>query len=336
MAKKKHKKKEVEKRRARTKSKKQKKYKLKVFETANPDNVTYIERPSFSDIEAPEGFRPISASQAMMEYAKPLMDRREHQDNDDLNVSMNLSMLIWNYSIQLEGGKEDKKVKKKILGVIKSLYYMSDAEAVEFLEYMIKRKEHLLPKEIQPKYAMTMFIRKEQTYKIAKFDYRKLDLSKSPIITNEKASEIVSLINRMDRFILEESEYEEWEDHYFEMERKCSEGFSNWLISKGYEEYSNDFSMYTEVFINCLYRYGHNDVVTLKSANEDLLEEFFFDHLLRKFLTEPTEYTAVPAAIKSFYQFLQEIGYIKDHTMIKNLIDNIEPQFLKLLRKNFG
>jgi hypothetical protein len=53
-------------------------------------------------------------------------------------------------------------------------------------------------------------------------------------------------------------------------------------------------------------------------------------------MTEPTAYVNWPPALRFFYCYLQEIGYIDRSLEAKNAIRRIEPGFYDLLRKEFS
>lgn len=326
----------IAKRRAQSQLKRKKKKKLRLIKNTSGNNVPYMERPSFSDMEAPDGFRPVSISQAMMEYAKPVMEKGENQGIEDMNLAMNAGMLLWNYTISLEDGYEDRKMKKEIIRLLAKEFDMSKSQSRLFLEQMIERKEHLFPKDIQPKHAMTMFIRKELTHLITGFNYSKIDFSSSPIPPDREDRDMVESIQRMDQCIAGGADYNKWEGHYFQMEEKCALRFELWLKEKGHEEYCENFPFYTETYLNFVYRYNQDDLTTLKSIVPEYLEEFFADYLLRKVIIEPYEYTLFPPAMKLLYKFLSEKGYMDDHTAITEIIDQIEPSFVRILRKRFG
>ncbi|MBC8178593.1 MAG: hypothetical protein H8E19_14400 [Deltaproteobacteria bacterium] len=336
MGSKKKKKVKISKRRAQSQLKKKKKQKRRLIKNSPDNRVSYMERPSFSDMEPPDGFRPVSISQAMMEYAKPVMEMGENQGIEDMNLAMQAGMLLWNYSISLEDGHADKKMKKEIIRLLAKEFDMSRSDAGLFLEQMIERKEHLFPKDIQPKHAMTMFVRREMTHLITGFNYNKIDFSSSPIPPDREDRDMVESVQRMDQYIAGGSDYDTWEDHYFEMEEKCGNRFELWLKEKGHEEYCENFPFYTETYLNFVYRYNHDDLTTLKSITPEYLEEFFADYVLRKVIIEPYEYTLFPPAMKLLYKFLSEKGYMDDHTAITEIIDQIGPSFIRILRKRFG
>ena len=80
----------------------------------------------------------------------------------------------------------------------------------------------------------------------------------------------------------------------------------------------------------------HSDNINLKTVSSIYIEEFFIDHLLRKVLVEPHEYTEWPPALKLFYNFLYEIGYLERLEKIIKLLDGIEPNFIGVLRKRYS
>ena len=326
-------------RKAKRKAKQNKQNRLKAVkpqkQSKPPRNIQFLERVSFSEMEAPDGFRPISISQAMMEYAKPLMELAERGDIDDEKV-FQIASALWNYTILLGDGKKDEDMRINIYRLIECTYGMSGEESSGLIEKMIQRKNHLFPPDIQPEYPMTLFIRKEVSHLIAEFDYSKIDLSGETIPPDKKDRELIKSITRMDQYIIDGADYDEWEDHYFSMEEECADRFHKWLNDKGLSEYSEDFPYWTETYLNFVYNYMHDDIVLLKKVSSRYIEEFFADYVLRKIMVEPYEYAQFIPAIKLFYTFLQEKGYLDDPKPIVELIDAFEPHFIEILRKRFG
>ncbi|MFO7889239.1 MAG: hypothetical protein R6V04_02755 [bacterium] len=325
--KKKKKKKAVAKKRAQAKVKKKKKAKS----TNSISNVQYIERPAISEIEAPSGFRAVSASQGMIEFAQPVMDFVERGVVKDPNDAFQLVIPIWNYSLS-QNNCDIKPSKTNIIKQIRNTLKLNDKESAEFFDMMIQRKEYLFPDNIQPDNPMTMFIRQEEHNVISKFNYDSLNLSEEPYLPDKEDEKLIQLFNQLDNYISEGVEYDEWEDHYFSMEEKCKKCYKKWLIFKGVEEYSKDFPFYIEIYLNFIYRYMHKDDINLKTVLPVYIEEFFVDHILRKVIIEPQEYIMWPPALKLFYNFLYEIGYLNRPEKIIKLVDGIEPQFINILR----
>jgi hypothetical protein len=328
---KKKKKKVIAKRRAQVKVKKQKKAKSH----SSTPNVQYIERPAISEIDAPAGFRAVSMSQGMIEYAKPIMDFVEKGVVKDPNDALKLAMPLWNYNLS-QRHRDFKFNKKDIIKQIGKTLKLNAQESTEFFEMMIQRKEYLFPDEIQPDNPMTMFVRQEEHYLISEFDYDSLNMSEEPYLPDKEDEKLIQLINQMDNYIAEGVEYDEWEDHYFSMEEKCKERFEKWLMFKGVKEYSEDFPVHVETYLNFVYRYMHEDDIYLKTVLPIYIEEFFVDYVLRKVMVEPHEYVKWLPALKLFYIFLYETGYLRSPEKIIKLLDEIEPHFIEILRDRYS
>jgi len=336
MGKKKKNKKTIAKRNAKSKMKKQRKRELRLVKSSIRADTNYEFGPSFDTVETPEGFRSVSMSQALIEYAQPVMDMIQGNNIEDTNRYLQIATLIWNYSIPLDDGKDDKDERKEIVGVIKDTLQMNGNESIVFLQKMINRKEYLFPADIQPTHSRNMFLRKDVRHLIPEFNYDKLIISETPIISDPKDEELIDSIKLMDRYITDRSDYGEWEKHYFRMEEQCNNGFKKWLTDKGLDEFSEDFPFCAETYLNFIYRYEHHEIITLGSVTLTYFEEFFSDHLLRKVHGEPHEFVNWPPAIKAFYIFLSEKGYLHNSEPIILLIDQIEPYFIEILKKEFS
>lgn len=301
-----------------------------------PEIQQLISRPSFADMEAPDGYIPISITQAIMEYAKPLIALSESDDIKDQNNILQIVQALWNYTIMLEDGKNNDGMKSSILNSIKSTYSMKSKETNDFLNNMIERKKYLFPPEIQIKPSMTMFMKQDVSNLITEFNYNKLHLPGGLIPPNTKDKALVKAIIKMDKFMLDEADYDDWEDHYFPMEKECVDRFHSWLNDKGLTEYSENFPYWVQTYLNFIYNYMHDDIVLLKDVPSIYIEEFFADYVLRKIMVEPHEYIQFIPAIKTFYIFLQEKEYIDEPEPMKSLLDSFEPIFIEILRKRFG
>ena len=102
------KKKNISKRRAKAREKTKRKRNLRLIKSRAATEPETILRPGLPHMGAPEGFRSISMSQAIMEYAKPLFEFAKDEKNE-FNDILQVAMLIWNYAISVEEGKGDKR-----------------------------------------------------------------------------------------------------------------------------------------------------------------------------------------------------------------------------------
>ena len=336
MGKKKKKKKSKGKRREKSR---QKKRPLKLVESKQKSDITSLFRPSQSDMGVPDGFRSVSIGEALIEYGKPLTELEINNDVQDIDeVVLQITSELWNYNISLEDGINDEKTKNDIIRQLSSTFVMEEEQPFDFFNKMIDRKNYLFPPEIQPKSPMTMtlFMRKEVQHLITEFNYNKLKFSDKAIQPDEKDKDMIKMINKMDDFISNNADYDEWEDHYFSMEKECTDGYAKWLNEKGLIKDSSYFAFFVENFLNFIYRYDHDDIAILKSVSFFHLEEFFTDYVLRKIMVEPNKYVYCPPALKLFFTFLYEKGYFNNPDQVIEMIDKVEPYFIKILRDRYS
>jgi hypothetical protein len=337
MSKKKKDKKSTAKRVAKAQNRKRQKRKLRLIKTNSIPEHKPVVHPPMAQVDAPPGFRSVSMSQAVMEYSKSNFNINKSDSTEDMNLELQLTSLVWNYGSAAESGDANEKMAKEILNMIQSIRHVGKDEAQDLLDRFVAKRNKMFPPEIQVKGSPVMFMRKEIPHLIAPFNYKELDFSEKtfPPDSNDKAF-IESLVT-MDSYIQSGKDYSDWENEYFLMEKKCRESFSNWLQKKGSTgKLAQDFPFLAEIFLNFVYRYIHDDIIVLKSIQPEYLEEFLFDHVLRKVIMEPHEHVDWPPALKLFYNFLYEKKYLEDIAYIIDIIDNLEPRFIGILRNRFS
>jgi len=329
----KKKKRDISKRRAKKREKTKRKRNLQLAKSRAAMEPKTILRPGLPHMGAPEGFRSISMSQAIMEYAKPLFEFAKDEKNDTLQIGM----LIWNYAISVEEGKEDKKIENKILKSLASAYSLKKEEATALLTKMTDRYAYLFPKDKQPEPGTPfMFIRKEVYALIKPFDYKRLTLSNEIFPADQEDVDLIKKIEKLDGYIENSADYSSYEDLLFSLHDECKERFEKWLTAKGLKEDIQDFSFCLQTYLDFIYAYMHDDTVVLKSVPDIYFFEFFEDFLLRKMMVEPMEYVYWPPALKLFYRFLHEKGYLDNQEDMTRKIDKLEPYFIEVLRKQFS
>jgi len=327
---------EIAKRRSKAREKIKNKRTLRLVKSRPKPKPQIIHRPGLPYMGAPEGFRSISMSQAIMEYAKPLMKYVEDDENG-LNVAMQISTVLWNYSISVKDGNEDKKLEKKTLKALGVTFGLDKSKAHVLFTKMIERYSYLFPQDIQPEPGLPfMFIRKEVRHLIKPFDYKKSVLSNEIIPPDQKDRDVIGKIERLDRNIYDRTEYGKYEDLFIALKDECQDLFEKWLIAKGLKGNVQVFSFCLHTYFDFIYGYMHEDTVVLKSVPDIYFVEFFEDFLLRKMMAEPNEYVYWPPALKLLYEFLHEKGYLNNHKEIIKKIDKIEAYFIEVLKKQFS
>jgi hypothetical protein len=288
--------------------------------------------PFDGEPEAPKGFRPVSTTQAMMEYAAPIMAYVEDGTVADPNDAFQVGLLLWNYTLP-EVPVTMRQSRRAIVAQIETTLHMDREEAETFCDEMIERKAYLFPDEIQPDgIPMTMFMRKEVEYLITPFAESQLNLSDEIIPPTDDDDTFVKALEELDARIDFGEDYGDWESDFFEMKDLCCDRYYHWLQAKGVPEaFCDQFSTCIEPYLNFIYQYDAGDLLHVMP---DTIEEFFMDWLIRKVMVKPPEYTQWPPALRLFYRFLSEKGYL-DHNLeliVKGLYA-IEPKFIALVKQ---
>ena len=278
--------------------------------------------------KAPKGFRAISMTRAMMEFAAPVMKYVENGTIADPNDAMQLGAELWNFAFSTD--VQARKSPKDLIRNISETLRLEPKDAEAFFDRMIERKAYLFPEEIQPEGVPTMFMRKDAEYQIVKFDEGQLHLSDDPVPDTENDRKMLDALLRMDRYLDEDADYDDWESHFLSTQDLCRESYEAWLRAKGCPEaYESFFPFCAELFLTFLYQY---DGCGLRNVSKKVCEEFFMDFLMRKALVKPPEYTYWPPALRLFFAYLAEKGYFESVAPMVKSIDAIEPKFVAMVK----
>jgi hypothetical protein len=316
----------ISKRRQKAKQQKAKKRKLRLIKGGARDasGPAVAERPGMPYLGAPEGFRSISFSQAIMEYAAPLMEQAKN--DKAMNAALQLAGMFWNYALSVRDGKVDLKIEKEIVKGVKSVLGLNIEETQKLIQRMVARYQYLFPEDIQPKPPSSfMFIRKEVRHLIRPFDFGKLNISDRLIPSDADDQDAIDKLAQLDTLVMNQADYKQFELLLTEVKDRCEDRFRQWLIAKGLGEHAEDFADCPVIFFDFVYGYMHDDVIVLKTVSDRYWMEFFEDFLIRKMMAAPAEYILWPPALKLFYRFLHEKGYLNNPDKVIGRIDKIEP-----------
>ncbi len=206
-------------------------------------------------------------------------------------------------------------------------------ETQTLIKKMVARYHYLFPEDIQPKPPSPfMFIRKEVRHLIRPFDYAKLNISERLIPPDADDQDAIDKLKKLDTLVLDQADYKQFESLLTEVKDSCEERFRQWLIAKGLDERADELADCPYIFFDFVYGYMHDDVIVLKTVADQYWLEFFEDFLIRKMMVSPPEYVQWPPALKLFYRFLHEKGYLNNPDKIIDRIDKIEPHFIEALK----
>jgi hypothetical protein len=269
-------------------------------------------------------------TQALLEFAAPLMDYVEQGTIQDPNAALQIGMQLWNYTLPTVPVAQQPS-RTAIVDTIQATLQLDRQEADAFFERMLARKASLFPEEIQPTGSMTMFMRKEVEYLITPFAESQLQVADTPLPPEEEDRPFLEALRQLEARIAAQVDYGAWEADFFAMEELCRQRYQHWLQAKGVPEpYSGELPFCVETYLNFIYQY---DAGTLREVSLEALAEFFLDYLLRKVMAKPPEYTQWPPALRLFYRFLAEKGYLDDPEPLIAGLDAIEPDFIALVQQ---
>lgn len=329
-------KKEIVKRQAKSREKARKKRQVRLVKT----QPRFMERPPISQMEAPKGFMAVSSSQALMEYAKPLMET-DAENLDELNRRMELASSLWNLAVsrQKDEQQEYSRWMERVKASAKKVLNLDGTERDCYIDRMIERQVHLFPEEVQPTTpSMFMHMRKDVSYLITPFDDGRIRFRVDVAIPPDKEDLcLIGKIEALDDHIRRGSDYDAYETLALSVEDESKTGFRKWLIAKGFEDDPEQFVHCPEIYLTFLYRYVHDDPVLLKFVPNQYMIEFFDDFLLRKMICKPVEYLYWPPSLKLFYRFLNEKGYLSanETALLLGTLDAMEKHFREILQERY-
>lgn len=339
MAKNKNKKRNIAKRIQRAGENRKVKRKLTLAKLKkDPQRFTSSEHPSLPGVPPPNGFRVISTDQAIVEYARPLMEKAEGEEN--LQGAMQAAMVFWNYSI---AAKEENigtmlaDMEKKILKALRDGFHMDEASGRDFLQMMVDRYDYLFPRDIQPREAPFMFIRKDVAYLIRPVDASRIQLSQDAVVADDEDRLLFKELQWLDELAAMKADFDNIDALLSSLKDRFPAAFQKWLTAKGLtKELAIEFSACLSIWFDFIYAYEHDENTSLVSVPASSWFEFFHEFLLRKMVVNPPLYVHWPPALKLFYQYLHERNFLKSAHEAVSIIQDIEPGFYDLLRKHFS
>lgn len=161
-------------------------------------------------VEAPAGFRAVGMSGALMEFAKALL---KHSDlkGSGMEDALNLAMPLWNYTIAMERGETDSRLRAEVVKGVMSACKVGEEAADETVAKAVARKNKMFPPEVQPRGSAYMFMRKEVLHLIAPFNYDRLSVSDQAVPATGQDHRFFEQLAALDEVKKDADDYREWE-----------------------------------------------------------------------------------------------------------------------------
>lgn len=346
MAKKK-KKKNIAKRKAKADQRKARKKKLRLVKTkqqkqrlcsGNDHFPQGFDFPPLVPDEVPPGFRSVGMSEALNEFVKAIMKHPELKGLESMKQAFELAMPLWNHAIATERVQVNAALNSECCKAVMQAFRVNLQEAELLLEKIVTLKQEMFPPDVQPEVGPVMFMRKGTQHVIDPFDYSRLVLNDKKLPLTEEDGRFVTLLTELDESKLADIEdYDKWARQYDPMEEQCAKSFRDWMERKGVDQgLAADFAFRATFFTNFVYQYGHDDPGILRNTDELFFEDFFYDFVLRKIMMEPEEHVDWAPALRIFFLYLEEVGYLPDAGTYVDTLNTFEEPFLQLLRREFG
>src|SRR2546425_2102608 len=110
---------------------------------SSPPAIPFRGRMPFGSApDVPKGFRPIPMTQAMLEFAAPIMAYVENGTVQDPNDALQIGMQLWNFTLPKVPAAQ-KQSRTEIVDHIRTTLQMDMPEAEAFFDHMIARKAYL-------------------------------------------------------------------------------------------------------------------------------------------------------------------------------------------------
>jgi len=272
-----------------------------------------------SDVPITEdGYRIVGPAQAMVDYAQPLMQDAESEE--DLNDAFQTAQLCWSLAISQRNGWEDfDESKKEAIDIFNDL---DMPEPEKFIDMMIERFDLMFPELGR---APSFYI-KERVIDVEEydqFDESTLHISEDKVPPTKQEIYFAEAATRIDTYA-GESELTE----YLEELVDC---YAKWCDAKGVpDEAIWSFGSAVESYL--MYLRDYDDEVILINTPEEIVQEFMHVYFIRKTAGAAAEKTMMPCALKLFMQYLDEKGIVSGAQRVKKIIASEEDAFQRKLR----
>lgn len=338
MAKGKDKKRIVGKRRQRANEDRKRRRKLKVIKLKeHASRAPTARRAPLAGMEAPEGFRTVATSQAVMAYAAPLTEKAGTEQQ--LQAAFQAAMGCWNYSLAVQEGdrQRERELEAELLSTLQARFDMEETAAREFLAMMAARYDHMFPEAIQPRGTPYTFMRKEAAHPIRPIAEGRLVLDPAPVPLAPQEERLFRDLRALDALVAEEADWEAVEGRFTALKDPLRDAFQGWLTAKGLEEsLAAELAGCIFIWLDFVYAYDHEEDTRLAAVPASSWQEFFLDFLLRKMVVDPPEYVTWPPALKLFYRYLHDRGHLEDPQTVERSIERMEPDFYEFLERQFA
>jgi len=263
---------------------------------------------------AQDGYRIIGPAQAMMDYAKPLID--ESLSQGQFNKAMTFAQLCWNLAVlEHRDPKEFEKRRRELAN-----YDMPDAE--DKIDMMVERHHQMFP-DIGKTPSFYIKERVIDVEEYEPFDESTLHISEDKIPPTKREMKLAETLRKTD-LIEDEDELSKWQDDVVD----C---YAEWCIAKGVpNNLVGHFVYAVSSYLGFLSNY--HDEVPSDYIPAEAVREFMRTFFIRKTWGKAQGKSVMPCALKLLMQYLDEKGIASGTKRIRNIIESEQDTFQKNLK----
>ena len=279
-----------------------------------PDIV--VMKASGSDVPLVEdGYRIVGPAQAMVDYAKPLME--EAESKKEMDKAFMLAQVFWNLALLGRSDPEEFEKQRKELADD-----MGIPEADDVIEEMIERFERMFPYAgRQPAFYMRERLIDIEEYE--PFDESTLHISEDKIPPTRKEMKLAQRLRKIDP--------DEDKSGLVKWQNRVLDCYVEWCIAKGVpEDKAGHFAYNVNSYLNFLNDY-HGETVSADTPAE-VVQEFMRAHFIRKTSSSAQRKTMMPSALKLFMQYLDEKGIVSGTERVKRIVESEQDAFQENLK----
>jgi len=287
---------------------------------AGPDVV--IMNPSGIDVPlVGNGYRIVGPAQAMVDYAKPLLDKAE--SDEDFNKALTFAQLLWNFALIEDIEDRDLKKSEKLKKEINKLADDFDVLGTENIVDIMLKRFHLMFPEVGKVPSFHIRERVIDIEEYEPFDESTIHISEDKIAPTKKEIELTGALSKIYPGS-DESRLSKWQDEIL----GC---YVEWCVAKGVpDDRASDFAFLVSAYLNYLSGY-HGETVS-EDTTTYIVQEFMRTHFIRKTALPAQEKTMMPFALKLFMQYLDEKGIVSGAERVGRIVESEQSTFQNNLR----
>ncbi len=275
-----------------------------------------------------DGFRIVGPAQAMSDYSKPLHGMvGEKGSMESIQKSFEMTNLLWNIAIGRKHGDPDDSLERQLLKLMRN----NGIERPEdILEMMVERHYLMFPETELSETHGGFYMREKVVDPVPDydvFDEASLDMRDDPMPPEKQDAQLASDMRSFNAAVMRDDDL--WRELKDDLTDRLFERFSCWAEFKGLTPPQfGRLSFGVERFFDFITFYCGE---TIENCRAGSVSEFMRTLFIRKNFADPGEMSAMPAGMKLFTAFLEEMEIAEPSPAILTTVESERDTFLNNL-----